>query len=137
MSAASVIHCVTRSDWDISLVQKNHPNLVCRGGQSQYRASLSLGRKVFLIRLSLKTPSLFVARNAALTFMYGGRTDVSDQVRPPLDLMSKTITLVGDVVAGQVATIANHIIVALDIEAVAEALVVASKWRESRARGKR
>jgi 2-hydroxy-3-oxopropionate reductase len=41
--------------------------------------------------------------------------------------MGKNITLVGDVGAGQTAKVANQIIVALTIEAVAEGLLFASK----------
>lgn len=41
--------------------------------------------------------------------------------------MGKKITLVGDIGAGQICKIANQIIVALNLEAVAEALVFASK----------
>ena len=41
--------------------------------------------------------------------------------------MGKNITRVGDVGAGQVCKVANQIIVALNIEAVAEALLLASK----------
>ncbi len=67
------------------------------------------------------------ARNAALTIMCGGRADVFDRVRPLLALMGRNITLVGDAGAGQITKVANQIIVALNIEAVAEALVFASK----------
>ena len=67
------------------------------------------------------------AKNAALTIMCGGRSDTFDTVRPLLALMGQSITLVGNVGAGQVAKVANQIIVALNIEAVAEALVFASK----------
>lgn len=67
------------------------------------------------------------AKNAALTIMCGGKADVFEKVRPLLELMGKSITLVGDVGAGQVTKVANQIIVALNIEAVSEALVFASK----------
>ena len=67
------------------------------------------------------------AKNAALTIMCGGKADVFEKVRPLLELMGKNITLVGDVGAGQVTKVANQIIVALNIEAVSEALVFASK----------
>ena len=67
------------------------------------------------------------ARNAALTIMCGAKAETFDKVKPLLDLMGKNITLVGDVGAGQVTKVANQIIVALNIEAVAEALVFASK----------
>jgi 2-hydroxy-3-oxopropionate reductase len=59
--------------------------------------------------------------------MVGGKQAIFDKVKPLFDLMGKNITLVGDNGAGQVTKVANQIIVALNIEAVAEALVFASK----------
>jgi 2-hydroxy-3-oxopropionate reductase len=67
------------------------------------------------------------AKSAALTIMCGAKPAAFERVRPLLALMGKNITLVGDVGAGQVAKVANQIIVALNIEAVAEALVFAAK----------
>ena len=67
------------------------------------------------------------ARNAALSIMVGGREDVFARVKPLLDLMGKTVTHVGETGAGQVAKVANQIIVALTIGAVAEGLLFASK----------
>jgi 2-hydroxy-3-oxopropionate reductase len=67
------------------------------------------------------------ARNASLTIMCGARAKTFDTVRPLLQAMGSNITLVGDVGAGQVAKVANQIIVALNIEAVAEALLFASR----------
>lgn len=67
------------------------------------------------------------AKNAALTIMCGAKPAVFERFRPLFELMGKNITLVGDVGAGQVAKVANQIIVALNIEAVAEALLFASK----------
>jgi 2-hydroxy-3-oxopropionate reductase len=67
------------------------------------------------------------AKNAALTIMVGGKDAVFEQVKPLFEKMGKNITLVGGVGDGQVAKVANQIIVALNIEAVAEALVFAAK----------
>ena len=67
------------------------------------------------------------AKNAALTIMVGGEESVFEKVKPYFELMGKNITLVGTNGAGQVTKVANQIIVALNIEAVAEALVFASK----------
>jgi 2-hydroxy-3-oxopropionate reductase len=67
------------------------------------------------------------AQNAALTIMAGGTEDAFARVKPLFELMGKNITRVGDVGAGQVCKVANQIIVALNIEAVAEALLLASK----------
>lgn len=67
------------------------------------------------------------AKAATLTIMCGAEPAVFQRVKPLFDLMGKNITLVGGVGAGQVAKVANQIIVALNIEAVAEALLFASK----------
>jgi 2-hydroxy-3-oxopropionate reductase len=67
------------------------------------------------------------AKAASLTIMCGARAEVFETIRPLLDLMGKNITLVGDPGAGQVTKVANQIIVALNIEAVAEALVFAAR----------
>ena len=48
-------------------------------------------------------------------------------MRPLFDLMGKNVTLVGETGAGQTTKVANQIIVALTIEAVAEGLLFASK----------
>ncbi|WP_139973427.1 2-hydroxy-3-oxopropionate reductase [Ochrobactrum sp. CGA5] len=67
------------------------------------------------------------AKNASLSIMAGGAQDAFDRALPLLKLMGKNITLVGDCGDGQTTKVANQIIVALNIEAVAEALVFASK----------
>jgi 2-hydroxy-3-oxopropionate reductase len=67
------------------------------------------------------------AKNATLTIMVGGKEPVFNEVRPILERMGKTITLVGPSGDGQTCKVANQIIVALTIEAVAEALLFASK----------
>ena len=68
------------------------------------------------------------AKNAALTIMVGGPQAAFDRAKPLFDLMGKNITLVGTVNgAGQTCKVANQIIVALNIEAVAEALTFAAK----------
>ena len=67
------------------------------------------------------------AQNAALTIMVGGNQATFDKVKPIFDLMGKNITLVGGNGDGQTCKVANQIIVALNIEAVGEALLFASK----------
>ncbi len=67
------------------------------------------------------------ARNAALSIMVGGSQDTFDRVKPLFELMGKNITRVGANGDGQTAKVANQIIVALNIEAVAEALLFAAK----------
>jgi len=67
------------------------------------------------------------ARAATLTIMVGGAQEAFDRVRPLFELMGKNITLVGGNGDGQTTKVANQIIVALNIQAVAEALLFASK----------
>jgi 2-hydroxy-3-oxopropionate reductase len=67
------------------------------------------------------------AKAASLTIMVGGPQAAFDKVLPLLQLMGKNITLVGGNGDGQTTKVANQIIVALNIAAVGEALVFASK----------
>ena len=67
------------------------------------------------------------AKAAGLTIMVGAEPSSFDRVKPLFELMGKNITLVGGVGDGQVCKVANQIIVALNIAAVGEALVFASK----------
>ena len=67
------------------------------------------------------------AAAGTLSIMVGGKAEVFEQVKPLFELMGKNITLVGGNGDGQTAKVANQIIVALTIEAVGEALLLASK----------
>jgi len=67
------------------------------------------------------------AKAASLSIMVGGTEAAFARVQPLLALMGKNITHVGAVGDGQVCKVANQIIVALNIGAVAEALVFAAK----------
>ncbi len=68
------------------------------------------------------------AKNAALTIMCGGPKAAFERVLPLFQTMGKNITLVGEANGdGQTCKVANQIIVALNIEAVGEALVFAAK----------
>jgi len=67
------------------------------------------------------------AKAASLTIMCGAEPAVFERVLPLLQLMGKNITLVGGNGDGQTTKVANQIIVALNIAAVGEALLFASK----------
>ncbi len=67
------------------------------------------------------------AKNATLSIMCGGSEAAFAKVKPLFELMGKNITLVGGNGDGQTCKVANQIIVALNIEAVGEALLFASK----------
>ena len=67
------------------------------------------------------------AKNATLTIMCGGPEAAFEKLKPLFELMGKNITLVGGNGDGQTCKVCNQIIVALNIEAVGEALLFASK----------
>ncbi|MFN3988103.1 MAG: 2-hydroxy-3-oxopropionate reductase [Rhodocyclaceae bacterium] len=67
------------------------------------------------------------AKAATLSIMVGGKFSAFEKARPLFELMGKNITLVGKNGDGQTCKVANQIVVALTIEAVAEALVFAAK----------
>ncbi|WP_295522703.1 2-hydroxy-3-oxopropionate reductase [Limnohabitans sp. Rim8] len=67
------------------------------------------------------------AKAASLTIMVGGSEATFNKVQPLFALMGKNITLIGDNGSGQTCKVANQIIVALNIEAVGEALLFAAK----------
>lgn len=67
------------------------------------------------------------AKNAALSIMVGGQAATFERVKPIFELMGKNITLVGANGDGQTCKVANQIVVALTINAVAEGLLFASK----------
>ena len=67
------------------------------------------------------------AKAASLTIMVGAEPAAFERVKPLFELMGKNITLVGGIGDGQICKVANQIIVALNIAAVGEALLFASK----------
>ena len=67
------------------------------------------------------------AINATLAIMVGGKQEIFDQNFDLLKVMGSNVVLTGDIGAGGVTKLANQIIVAANIEALAEALVLSSK----------
>jgi 2-hydroxy-3-oxopropionate reductase len=67
------------------------------------------------------------AKAATLTIMVGGPERAFERARPLFEKMGKNVTLVGGNGDGQTCKVANQIIVALNIQAVGEALLFASK----------
>lgn len=67
------------------------------------------------------------AINGTLSIMVGGKSEVFERVKPLFECMGKNIVHIGDHGAGQVAKACNQIVVAVTIEAVAEALTFARK----------
>jgi len=67
------------------------------------------------------------AIDGTLSVMAGGRKEVFDKCFPIMKSMAASVVLTGEVGAGNVTKLANQIIVALNIAAMSEALVLATK----------
>lgn len=67
------------------------------------------------------------AIDGTLSFMVGGKPEVFERMKPLLLSMGSSAVLCGDVGAGNTTKLANQIIVACNIRAVAEALTLAQK----------
>ncbi len=67
------------------------------------------------------------AENATLSIMVGGDAAVLERCRPVLESMGKTISHIGAAGAGQVCKVCNQVAVAINIQAVAEAMTLAQK----------
>ena len=67
------------------------------------------------------------AIDGTLAIMAGGKQDVFDRVKDVLQVMGKSVTLCGDIGAGNTTKLANQIIVAANIAAVSEALTLGVK----------
>ena len=67
------------------------------------------------------------AINATLTIMAGGKPEVFERVRPLLETLGKSVTLIGDHGAGQVAKACNQILTGVGVAALAEAMNFARK----------
>ena len=67
------------------------------------------------------------AIDGTLAIMVGGEKETFEKVKPILEKMGSSVVLVGDIGAGNVTKLANQIVVALNIAAVSEAFVLATK----------
>ncbi|MEX2439475.1 MAG: 2-hydroxy-3-oxopropionate reductase [Actinomycetota bacterium] len=67
------------------------------------------------------------AIDGALSIMVGGREEDFARAKPIFEVLGKSVVLVGPSGAGQVTKACNQLVVAANIEAVAEALVLAAK----------
>ena len=67
------------------------------------------------------------AIDGTLSFMVGGKQEVFDQVRPVLEKMGASVVLCGGIGAGNVTKLCNQVVVAVNIAAVGEALMLGQK----------
>jgi len=67
------------------------------------------------------------AIEGTLAIMVGGSEETFDSVKDILGAMGSSVTLVGDIGSGNITKLANQIIVALNIAAMGEAMVLATK----------
>jgi 3-hydroxyisobutyrate dehydrogenase-like beta-hydroxyacid dehydrogenase len=64
------------------------------------------------------------AKKGELVFMIGGKTEVLERVKPVLEVLGKKFFLLGPNGAGQTVKLAMNLILALEVEALAEALAL-------------
>lgn len=67
------------------------------------------------------------AIEGTLSIMVGGRPDIFEKVKDILSVMGKSVVLCGDIGAGNTTKLANQVIVALNIAALSEALLLGKK----------
>ena len=67
------------------------------------------------------------AIDGSLSIMVGGKAEVFEKVKDILQIMGATVVLCGDIGAGNTTKLANQVIVALNIAALSEALVLGKK----------
>ncbi len=67
------------------------------------------------------------AIDGTLSIMVGGKKEVFEKILPLFKVMGQTYTLVGEIGSGNFTKLSNQIIVALNIAAVSEALILAKK----------
>jgi 2-hydroxy-3-oxopropionate reductase len=67
------------------------------------------------------------AKDGTLSVMVGGKNEIFDRCYPILKAMAASVVHTGNIGAGNITKLANQIIVALNIAAMSEALVLAAK----------
>lgn len=67
------------------------------------------------------------AQQGTLSIMVGGDTAAFERALPILQVMGKNIVHIGEAGAGQVTKACNQIVVAMTVQAIAEALILAKK----------
>jgi len=67
------------------------------------------------------------AKAGTLAIMVGGSAAAFERAKPIFEVLGKTVVHVGDAGSGQVVKACNQVVVALNLEALAEALVLGSK----------
>jgi 3-hydroxyisobutyrate dehydrogenase-like beta-hydroxyacid dehydrogenase len=67
------------------------------------------------------------AESASLSIMVGGKADVLARARPLLERLGKTISHMGDVGAGQVTKLCNQTVQVVNIQGIAEAMLLARR----------
>src|ERR1700751_952122 len=76
---------------------------------------------------SRDVPLPLAAKKGELVFMIGGKPEVFERVKPVFEVMGKKFFLLGPNGAGQTVKLAMNLILALEVEALAEALALVTK----------
>ncbi len=67
------------------------------------------------------------AEQGSLSIMVGGEAEACERARPVFEVLGRNINHIGDIGAGQIAKSANQMIVAMTVDAIAEALVLTQR----------
>ncbi len=137
---ADVIFCIVSDTPDVESVIFGEQGIASKAGRGSVIVDMSTISPTATKHFSERLAQLGIemldapvsggetgAINGTLSIMVGGKAEVFKRVKPLFECMGKNIVHIGDNGAGQVAKACNQIVVAVTIEAVAEALTFARK----------
>ncbi len=114
------------------IIKAGHPGLICVDNSTIKPATARKISDVFIEKgiEFLDAPvsgGEIGAKNGTLTIMVGGSEETLEKVLPILNTIGKTITHIGSSGTGQIAKAANQIMVAAQMVAMSELLILAKK----------
>lgn len=114
------------------IIKGAHPGLICVDNSTIKHATArkiaeDLGKKSIEFLDAPVSGGTIGAQNGTLTIMVGGSEEALEKVLPVLNAIGKTITHIGTSGAGQIAKAANQIMVAAQMVAMGELLMLAKK----------
>jgi 2-hydroxy-3-oxopropionate reductase len=114
------------------IIEGAHPGLILVDNSTikpatARKIAATLGEKGILCLDAPVSGGDIGARKGTLAIMIGGPSDALERVMPIFNVIGKTITHVGDTGAGQIAKAANQVMVAAQMVALGELLILAQK----------
>jgi 2-hydroxy-3-oxopropionate reductase len=114
------------------IIEGTHPGLICvdnstiKPATARKIASILQEKGIDFLDAPVSGGEIG-AQNGTLTIMVGGSEKALEKVRPVLEVIGKTITHVGLSGTGQIAKAANQIMVAAQMVAMGELLILSKK----------